>query len=447
MEMRGNGSRRRCTARKGPLSLALLVVLSGSASAIDVDYEAGLAVNHSDNINLSDDNPISDTVISPRVFFLAQQQGSAVELAAQGNVEYRYYTSDSFDDEVRGRFVGAMNWMVLPERLDIVVQDYLSLQPVDELVEFSPANQQQVNVFVAGPTLHARFGTTTNGSLDLRYVDTYAEEEDEFDSGRLMAAARLVRDLNSTHSVSANIETSDVDFDRNDEAADYRRYDGYVNTTMQRKRLDMTLDLGYSRLEFDENVTLGSRDTNPSHPLARATINWRMSPRSVLGATVRYQFNDATQSLMAPIDFDRRDFNDFRGPNSLSQPNVFEERMLRLRYRYTGERTTVQVAPYFRRMEYLEEVIESQERRGLTLGIEHRLRPRLTLSASAGREDREFFDIDREDKDMYASVGLANRFTRHWTGQIDLQRRERDSTEASRSYTENAFMVSFSYRR
>lgn len=445
--MRGSGSRRRSTLRKWPLSIAVLVVVSGSAAALDVDYEVGVAAKRSDNINLSDDNPISDTVVSPRLFFLAEQKGSALELAAQGNLEYRQYTSDSFDDELRGRFAGALNWMVLPERLDLVVQDYLSLQPVDELVEFSPGNQQQVNVFVAGPTLHARFGSTTRGLLDLRYVNTYAEEDDEFDSDRFTAAARLVRELSATQSVSANIETSDVDFAHNDQAADFRRYDAFVNATMRRPRMDLKLDLGYSRLEFDDNVTLGGRDTDPSHPLARATVNWHISPRSMLGATLRYQFSDATQSLMAPIDFDRRDFNDFRGPNSLSRPNVFEERMLRLRYRYTGDRTSVQVAPYYRRMEYLEAVVENQNRHGLTLGIEHRLRPRLTLSASAGRENRDFFDLDREDKDMHASVGLANRFTRHWTGQIDLQRRERDSTESGRSYSENALMVSFSYRR
>lgn len=443
----GNQSSGRSATRKGALPIALLVVLSGSAAAIDVDYELGVAAKHSDNINLSDDNPVSDTIISPRLFFLAEQVGRTVELAAQGNVEYRYYTGDTFDDEVRGRFVGALNWMVVPQRLDFVLQDYLSVQPVNELVEFSPSNQQQVNVFVAGPTLHARFGGTTRGQLDMRYINTYAEERDEFDSDRFTAAARLVRELSATRSVSANLEASDTSFDRADQAADYRRYDGFVNTRMQRQHLDLSLDLGYSRLDFEENITLGGRDTESSYPLARATVNWRMTPRSVLATTVRYQVTDATQSLMAPADFDRRDFNDFRGPNNLSEPNVFRERMVRVRYGYTGDRTRVQFGPYYRRIRYLEEVVESQERRGLTLSLEHRLRPRLTLSGYAAREDREFLGVGREDEDSILSVGLENRFTRHWSGRVDLQRRERDSNEASRSYAENAIMVSFSYRR
>jgi len=445
--MMGIGPRPPRDLRKRPLTTALLLLVSSAAGAIDVDYDIGVAAKRSDNINLSENNPISDTVISPRLFFLAEHAGSAVELIAQGNAEYRHYTSDSFDDEIRGRFVGELNWMVLPERLDIVVQDYLSLEPVDELVEFSPANQQQVNVFVAGPTLQARFGTTTRGLLDLRYIDTYAEEEDEFDSGRVTVAARLARELSASHSVSANIETSDVDFDRNEEAADFRRYDGYINTTMQRQHVDLTVDLGYSRVEFEDNVTLGTRDTDQSNPLARATVDWRMTPRSMLGVTLRYQFSDATQSLMTPIDFDRRDFSDFRDANTLSQPNVFQEKMLRLRYRYTGDRTSVQVAPYYRSLDYLEDIPENQRRDGLVLSMEHKLRPRLTLAAYGARENREYLDLDRKDKNLFLSVSLANRFTRHWTGQVDLQRRERDSTAADESYDENAVVVSFSYRR
>lgn len=443
----GIASGKRRALRKGRLSIALLVVLSGSATAIDLDYEIGVAAEHSDNMNLSDDNPISDTVISPQLDFHAEQIGRDVELVAQGNVQYRYYTGDTFDDEVRGKFAGTMNWRVVPERLDLVVQDYLSLQPVDDLVEFTPTNQQQVNVFVAGPTLHARFGSAMRGQMDLRYINSYAEEEDSFDSDRYNIAARLLRQVSPDHEVSANLEATDVSFDNNEEAADYRRYDGYINSTMRRQRMDLLLDLGYSRVDFDDNITLAGSDTEESYPLARATLNWRPSQRSLFGATVRYQLSDATRSLMAPLDLDLENFAEFRSPDGLAEPNVFRERLLRLRYGYTGERTTLQVAPYLRRIRYYEDIAPSQDRRGVAASLEHRLRPRLTLSAYGVMESREFTGIAREDDDFVIGVGLENRFTRHWTGRMDVLRQERDSTDVGRSYTENAVMISFSYRR
>lgn len=429
------------------LWLALMVILSGSATAIDLDYEVGVAVQQSDNINLGEDNPIEETVISPRMFFEASQVGSRVEMAAQGNVEYRHYADDTFDDEVRGRFAGALNWKVIPQRLDFIVQDFLSVQPVSEFVEFSPDNQQQVNVFVAGPTLHARFNPVTRGQLDLRYIDSYAEERDDFNSERLNVAARLLRQTGRRNSLSANLEASDVSFDEGNQASDYRRYDGYINSTTRGQRLDLLFDLGYTRLELDDAAVLAGGDSTSSHPLGRATINWRMSPRSALATTLRYQLSDATQSLMEPLEFDRRSFNDFRVPDSLAEPNVFRERYARVRYSYAGERATVSIAPYYRRVRYEEALVEDQDRQGLVAGIDYRLGPRLTLSAYAAREDREFVDLGREDEDFVARVGLAKRFSEQWTGRMDFQRRERDSTEPGRSYDENSVMVSFSFRR
>ena len=440
--MVGTASGKPQLLRKRPLSIALLVVLSGSASALDVTYEMGVAAKHSDNINLSDDNPISDTVISPRLYFQAEQIGPTLQATAEGNLEYLHYSSGTFDEETRGGFAGQLNWTVLPQRLDFVVQDYLSLEPVDELVPFAPNNQQQVNVFIAGPTLHARLGSSTRAQVDLRYINSYAEEDEEFDSDRFSAAGRIVRDLDANHSVSANVEATDVKFDLAGGASDYRRYDGYFNSTTTRQHVDLSLDLGYSRLELDSS---GS----DSYPLARATLDWRVSPRSRLTTTVRYQLSDATQGLISPLDldYDRRRFNDFRIPRGLVQPDALRERVIRTRYRYSSERLDLEVAPYYRRFRYIESTLEDQDRRGANLNIDYRLRPRLTLAVYAAAQRRDYVEISRDDEYLLAGVGLANRFTRNWTGRVDFQRRERDSTQPGQDYEENSVLVSFSYQR
>ena len=430
---------------KATLCLALLAAIPGNSGAFDVDYEIGLAAKRSDNINLSETNPISETVLSPRLNFEAEQTGRTVQLSARGDLEYLHYIDGTFDNETRGRFAGKLNWTVLPQRLDFVLQDYLSLQPVDQLAAFSPGNQQQINVFVAGPTLHARFDGTTRGQLDLRYINSYAEKNTAFDSDRYHAAARLSHDLSANNRVSANLEATDVRFDLAGRASDYRRYEGYANSTIKRKRIDLSVDLGTSRLEFD-------RRDSKSYPLARATLDWRISSRSRLETTVRYQLGDAAQGLISPldlnldIDLDRRNFNDLR-TDAIVEPNVYRERMIRLRYVYKGERLNLRVAPYSRQIRYVEDLVASQDRRGGIVNVDYRLRPRLTLTLRAAKEDRDYLGISRKDQQMVTSVGLANRFTRHWTGQIDFQRRQRDSTAVGRSHDENAVMVSFSYQR
>jgi hypothetical protein len=44
-------------------------------------------------------------------------------------------------------------------------------------------------------------------------------------------------------------------------------------------------------------------------------------------------------------------------------------------------------------------------------------------------------------------VGLEKRFARHWGGQIQYRRRDRDSTLAGQDYVENMVAVSVTYYR
>lgn len=445
------GRRRYAGLAKTTLCLAVASVVPGNSNAFDVDYEVGVAAQHSDNIARRDQDEVSDTVVAPRLWFSAEQAGSRVRLAAQGNVEYRTYADDTFDDQLRGRFNGRLDWSLIPQRLDFVVQDSLSLLPVNQFAAFTPANEQQVNVLVAGPTLYARFSPVTRGQLDVRFIDSYAEETPEFDSQRYSGALRVLHDLGPSANVGLNAEVLDVDFDLPD-ASDYRRHDGYVSFNADRPRLDVEMDLGYSKLELEQGPIAGPR-FEESYPLGRLTLNWTASARSVFGITVRHQLSDAADYLINTRDLDfgldrrTREFNDFRATDSIVEPNVFRERLVRGRYSYNGTRLDLRVAPFERRMSYVEGFVEDQERSGVIADLDFRLKPLTTLSVYGANSRREYQVSGREDEDWIAGVGVSHRFTRKWTGRVDLEHRTRESTEFGRSYDENAVMVSLSYRR
>lgn len=427
---------------KAALSLALLAAIPCTSQAFDVDYEVGLAVNHSDNINLDETDPISDTVLSPQVRFDVDHEGPRVQVAARGDAQYLYYTSNTFDDELNGTFAGKLNLTVIPDRIDFVFQDYLSRQPIDELAPFTPTNEQQANVFVTGPSFYARFSGTTRGQLDLRYSNSYAEETETFNGDRFDAAVRVLHELSPTQTISGNVKGIQANFDDLASTSDYTAYEAYVGYLVTRKSFDANIDVGYS--ELNPKVDRPSA----GYALFRAAVDWRMTPRSLLTTTIRHQLTDATQALIAPsLELDRAAFRDFRYLDVSVQPNPYRERMLRMRYQYTGDRLTLALTPYYRRIHYLDDLNESQDRQGALGELEYRLRPRLSLSALAAIETRDYVDIDRDDDDFAISVGLVNRFTRHWTGSIDVQHRERDSTAVGRSYDANAVILTFSYMR
>lgn len=421
---------------------ALILVAAAPAAALDLKYDLGAYLRHSDNMNLGETTEISDTVVSPFFRFDAEQTGARVQIRALGELEYNDYLDDSFDDELNGKLSARMNWAVVPERLDFVIQDYLDQQPIDQLDAFSPGNQQQVNMLVAGPTLHLRFNPVTRAQIDARYGNTYAEDTRSFRGDRYSAAARLLRDLNPTSTVSANLESTKVEYDTAGSAADYKRHDGYVGYVRHRGDLHVELDLGYSRLERE--VARG----HSSSALVRADADWKVSGRSRVRANIRYQYADATQSLITPtLDFSDRSMTYLAYPDLVVDPNVFRERVAKVSYQFTADRTNLRLQPYYRRVDYVDDRLDDQDRRGLLATIDHRLRPLTTLSLLVGHEERKYDAVARKDRDNVINLGLAHQFTRHWIGQIDLRHSERDSSAAGRSYNANSVMVSILYRR
>jgi hypothetical protein len=428
--------------RTGLLPLALLAALPCQAESLRVDYVLGASFLHSDNISLGDTDRDSESVLSPEVSFEATQSGSSTSFKARGSLQYLDYRDDTYGDEARGDFAGQFNWMLLPQRLTLVVEDYLGRQPIDFTAGYSPGNQQQINVFTAGPSLFARFGTATRAQFDLRYSDTYAEETREFNGNRYMAAGRLFRDLGTSRWLSANVEASSIRFDLDTPSADYDRYDAFVGYRRESTRLNLDVAVGYTRLEQD-NVA-GSE----SSPLARAQLDWQLAPRSLLSATASYQFADTASDLVANSSrLDALVIEDVAAPTGLVGPAVYRQRRYEVGYRYTGERWNFQVRPYLERTDYNDATLVGWETRGGYFNAEFQLRPRLALTASASREDREFADGSRSDRDTLGRIGLTYDFSRHLSGSVGWQRRERDSAVPGQDSRENVAPISVSYRR
>lgn len=430
--------------RRGVLAAALLAALPGAALAAPITYELGMGVLRSDNIGLVETDPQDETVIMPQLRFGIQQTGARLSLSANGQVQYLDYVDNTYDDGFRGAFNGQALWTMIPERLEWVFEDYLSLQPIDTLTAFSPGNEQQTNVFVTGPTLYVRAAEATRGQLDIRYTRSYAEENETFNSDRYGAAARLLHDLSPTRTISANLEALQVRYRTETLApeADYTRYDAFGRYWSQLRDVEMTIDLGYSQLKYE-----GARG-DESLPLARANFNWRVSPRSTLDLAMNYEFSDAAENMILTDNVDEVTIgNPIGNPTVPIVAGVYKERGIRLGYAFTGEQLSFEFRPYYLRLDYLELSTENEKDWGGYTSLSYRLRPRLTLQLAAALEDRKFEAPVRRYRDTVASIALENEFTAHWIGRIELQRRDRDSDIIGQDYKENAAIVSFTYRR
>jgi hypothetical protein len=429
-------------ARRAALPLALLLALPGGAFAFELDYRIGASVVHSDNINLSESAPDSETVISPEFEFTAEQIGSAIELNARGALQYLDYQSGEYQSEFRGEFAGQLHWKMIPQRLDFVVEDYLSQQPIDITSGATPNNRQQVNVLTFGPSLFLRFGEAMRGQLDARYTDTYAEETQDFNGKRYNLGAHLFRQFTPLSSISFNAESTQVEYDDMLLDADYRRYDGYVGYTRESKRLNLDLVGGYTRIEPENG------DPDLDGPLFRGRLDWSISARSSLNARLAYQFSDtALDAVLYNTDADGPIIRALGALNPLVGADIYKLRRAQAGYGYSGPRLGVQVQSYHERVSYPDANIFDHEGSGIGVGGSYRLQPLLALDFSASFAKRDFVDIDRGDDDVILSIGLTRQFSRHWSASARVQRRDRDSDAAGQSFKENLATLNISYRR
>lgn len=417
-----------------------LAVAPGVLWAAQLDYTLYADVEHSNNINLSTSNPISQNVLTPGVGFTFAQQGSVLQANVVGNLEYRDYLGGRFDNQTRTQLAGQGNWTMLPQRLDFSVEDFAGVQPVDSLVSNGPSNLQQTNVLSLGPTLHLRFGQALSAQAELRYITSYASKVDEFNSSRGLAAFRVFRDLGPTAQLSVNAEAQHVRFDNRGDL-DFNRTELYVRYTRKLARFDADVLVGRSQLRF-------SHASNDSSPLARVTLDWRPTLRSTFTLAGVYQYADAAQDMMQPLDMTiSTSGGAISSGNAVINAQVYLDRRLEATYAFHNERLTLSVTPVYGKLHYLNDATFDQTSRGGGVSLAYRLQPTLTLSAFANGERLDYSDLDRRDKTIRLGLDLNRQWTPHWSWHASVIRQRRDSNAPEQSYRETEIFFGVVYRR
>lgn len=434
--------------KQHPLSAAVIaaLLLAGTPSAalaLRLDYTIDAGIEHNDNVAFAADelsDPISQTYPRAGLGFLLSQDSSMFQASIEGRANYYRYRSP-FSDSLDGFLNGRFNWVAVPERLHFSVEDYLSVQPIDALVPDGPGNRQQINVLSLGPTLFFRWTQTMNGVLDVRYLNTDAEVNEEFNSDRLSAGLRAIKELTPTSRISLNAEGQRIDFDNDLVARDYDRYDLIARYERELTRMSLGLDAGYSRIDYRE----GGQSSNA--PLVRAEIRWNQDQRSRYALLVSSQFSDVASSAMGgTLGPGATIPNRLPVGDMVVDAEPFEERLASFTYSHQGTRTMFSVTPFGRWLRYVSNDAYNRDGSGLRIGLERTLRPGLRLDATAAYEKVEYITLGRDDRIREYGVGLQRDWSRHWSSRLEWRRHERSSNFFSRDPTQNIVYLSLAYR-
>ncbi|WP_158883332.1 outer membrane beta-barrel protein [Rhodanobacter sp. L36] len=427
-----------------------LTLLSGAASAAQFDYTLYAGVEHSDNIDLSPNNPVSENVLIPGMNFTFVQAGSRVQANVAGNLEYRDYLGGSFSNQLFAQVSGQVNWTLLPQRLDFEVDDYAGVQPVASLATNSPDNQQQTNVLLVGPTLHFMLGDSLRGQAELRYINSTAQKTKEFDSNRGQGALRIFKDLSATDQLSVNIESQHVDFENQGGGPNYDRDQIFGRYVSKLALFDIDAMAGWSRIRYDQ-----AKDATT--PLAQVSISWRPVASSTFTAAAGRQYSDAAQDMMvqpgqqlipaAVGDISAGGGRGISTGDAIVGSQVYVEQRFEGIYAYTAERLSFRVAPFFRKLSYLNDPTFDEKGRGGSIGVDYRLPGQLLLSAYGNTERLTYQFLDRQDKHTAYGLSLSSNRTPHWGWRVSYTHDQQSSTDATQSYRENEIYVGIVFKR
>lgn len=406
-----------------------------------IDYELGLSVLHSDNIGLVPDNAHEDWVISPMLTFDVRRDSSNLRLAARGIAQYIDYTQGTFPNSTRGALAAQVNWAISPGRFEFMAADHLTRRPVDSLVSYNPANEQQINVFVAGPTWVARLSSSTKARFDLRMTDSVAEKTHEIDGQQYLLSGSIVHDLAPNRTISGAVTTEQARFSKRSRTDDYDRESAFVRYYSRMRLLELQTDFGWSR------VNVPTRSAKSSGPLIRIDGAWLPRPNHALHLRLAQQYSDTTEDVISHTLDDRYTLvQDFLNAQGVVTPQVYRDRRALMFYDYRSERMAFKAEIETDRATPVQ--VGGTGWRAVSGSITgtYRLTPSWSVNAYAAAFRRRFSGQTGNDLNEFIGGGLGYRWSSHWSGRVDFQHRYRKTPVRIQGFKENGIVFYIAYQ-
>ncbi len=287
-------------------------------------YGADVGIGETDNVNLVPTNKTTQTIALADVDFGLNQQTRLLEVRAAGAFSDMNYLEGAYGNQLIGRFDGAGQFAIIPDRLVWVLRDDFGQTTLDPFTPITPNNLQDANYVATGPNLYLRLGGTGFLNATARYANAYYQTS-PYDSNRLLATLALGLQLSARSTVSLNGGAERVLFQNTTVNNDFDRYSVYARYEVHGARTDFALDLGGTRVDqkgdatgistvtlpggtsppiieppqtgTPTNITTGPRDTTTTEPLAKLELGRTLSPASKLTFTAGRELTDGSSSF------------------------------------------------------------------------------------------------------------------------------------------------------
>jgi hypothetical protein len=291
----------------GPASSTLLSDTTAPQAPL-LTYGIDTGVGETDNVALTPNNKISQTMSITDLDFALNEQSRLLAANVTGDFSYLDYLQGQYGGQLLGRLDGLARFSIVPDRLTWTVQDDFGQAALDPYTPVTPGNLQHVDYFTTGPELLLRIAGVNFIDATARYARaTYSGLP--FDSNRASAFLAVGRDVSAGGTLSVNAGTEKVWFDNTSLNTDFDRTSVYGRYLLQGSRTNVEVDLGATTIRNSAHTTytsaegdeLASSVYQPAYSstggLAKLQLIRQLSPAAKITLAGGRELTDASSSF------------------------------------------------------------------------------------------------------------------------------------------------------
>lgn len=228
---------------------ATLTLLSPFSMALTTVVAGGAGVFHTDNSNLSANNPQDELESRVNVAVGATHAGAAVSADIAYRAERIDYDKETQANETVTTGDGTLSWQQIPGTLSWRVSNTIKDLVRDKSLANTQSNRESRSITRAGGTYNTLQTRPNVLSVSVDYVESDYEDTSDQSSERLGAVVSLTRQMTQVSSASLQFNYDDVSSDSGN--YEYEYYNGAVRYSAQLARLNYQVQVGYNEQKFD----------------------------------------------------------------------------------------------------------------------------------------------------------------------------------------------------